>query len=231
MWYYEKEKKHEKKFELCRKAVSKEKVLVCRRCNKGYHPLCTEPVTDSTEKFSWKCQKCRQCRQCGTQKTSQWHIDYTLCDICYQNKNKGNQCPLCNNEQGDQRVVQCDSCSRKLERDRSIIYVCKLCREEVDKIKKECRREVGTGPVFCFSLTPMKTDNVELEEISPVTSMVLSQMHRGQDSKLLSGMTTSKATTPCSMTWLTSEPVQWSRLRMTYSFEYFIMKQYGKVLL
>ena len=45
-----------KKFELCRKAVSKEKVLVCRRCNKGYHPLCTEPVTDSTEKFSWKCQ-------------------------------------------------------------------------------------------------------------------------------------------------------------------------------
>lgn len=222
-----------KSCQFCRKAVSKEKVLVCRRCNKGYHPLCTEPVTDSTEKFSWKCQKCRQCRQCGTQKTSQWHIDYTLCDICYQNKNKGNQCPLCNNQQSDQRVVQCDSCSkwihtvcdnitddiyRKLERDRSIIYVCKLCREEVDKIKKECRRE-------------MKTDNVELEEISPVTSMVLSQMYRGQDSKLLSSMTTSKATTPCSMTWLTSEPVQWSRLRMTYSFEYFIMKQYGKVLL
>lgn len=48
-----------------------------------------------------------------------------------------------------------DDIYRKLERDRSIIYVCKLCREEVDKIKKECRREVGTGPVFYFSLTPV----------------------------------------------------------------------------
>ena len=43
----------------------------------------------------------------------------------------------------------CDSITddiyRKLERDRSIIYVCKLCRDEVEKIKKECRREVSTN--------------------------------------------------------------------------------------
>ena len=94
-----------------------------------------------------------------------------------------------------------------------------------------CSLAITDHALICHALFQMKTDNVELEEISPVTSMVLSQMYRGQDSKLLSGMTTSKATTPCSMTWLTSEPVQWSRLRMTYSFEYFIMKQYGKVLL
>lgn len=222
-----------KSCQFCRHSVSKEKLLICRSCDKGYHPLCTDSVIDSTEKFAWKCQRCRHCRQCGTQKTSRWHIDYTLCDVCYQNKNKTNRCPICNTEQGSQRVVQCDSCSRwihticdnitddiyrKLERDRSIIYVCKLCREEVDKIKKECRRE-------------MKTDPGELEEISPVTSMMLSQMYRGVNNKHLSNLTTSMATTPCSMTWMTSEPVQWSRLRMTYSFEYFIMKQYGKVLL
>ena len=35
-----------------------------------------------------------------------------------------------------------DEIYRQLERDRSIIYVCKICREEVEKIKKECRREV-----------------------------------------------------------------------------------------
>ena len=36
-----------------------------------------------------------------------------------------------------------DEIYRKLERDRSLIYVCKLCRDEVEKIKKECRREVS----------------------------------------------------------------------------------------
>lgn len=35
-----------------------------------------------------------------------------------------------------------DEIYRKLERDRSIIYVCKICRDEVEKIKRECRREV-----------------------------------------------------------------------------------------
>ena len=35
-----------------------------------------------------------------------------------------------------------DEIYRKLERDRSIIYVCKICRDEVENIKKECRREV-----------------------------------------------------------------------------------------
>lgn len=78
----------------------------------------------------------------------------------------------------------------------------------------------------------IKTDPAELEEISPVTAMVLSQeMYKGQNGRHSSVVTTSVATTPLSMSWMTSEPVQWSRLRMTYSFEYFIMKQYGKVLL
>lgn len=57
-------------------------------------------------------QKCRQCRQCKTKQTSQWHIDYSLCDKCYQYKHKTNQCPLCNEEPGNQKVIQCDSCSR-----------------------------------------------------------------------------------------------------------------------
>ncbi|XP_073236304.1 uncharacterized protein [Porites lutea] len=218
----------------CRLPSPKDKLLICRSCDKGYHPLCIAPVVNPTEKLGWKCERCRQCRICRTKKTSRWHIDYTLCDKCYQNKHKTNHCPICNTEQGNHRVVQCDSCSRwihtmcdnitdeiyrKLERDRSIIYVCKICRDEVEKIKRECRREI-------------KADPVELEELSPVTSMILAQeMYKGENTKYNSDVTTSMATTPCSMTWMTSEPVQWSRLRMTYSFEYFIMKQYGKVLL
>lgn len=78
----------------------------------------------------------------------------------------------------------------------------------------------------------MKSDSTELEEVSPVTSMLLAQeMFKGHNTNHVASITTSMATTPCSITWMTSEPVQWSRLRMTYSFEYFIMKQYGKVLL
>lgn len=218
----------------CRNTSSKDKLLICSSCDKGYHPLCTVPVANFKEKLGWKCEKCRQCRQCKTKQTSQWHIDYSLCDKCYQYKHKTNQCPLCNEEPGNQKVIQCDSCSRwihtvcdnitddiyrKLESDTSIIYVCKICRDEVECIKNECRREI-------------KTDPVELEDVSPVTSMVLSQeMYRGQSTQPSSVVTTSMASTPLAMSWMTSEPVQWSRLRMTYSFEYFIMKQYGKVLL
>jgi len=78
----------------------------------------------------------------------------------------------------------------------------------------------------------IKIDPAELEEVSPVTAMVLSQeSYKEQNTRHTSVVTTSMAATPLSMSWMTSEPVQWSRLRMTYSFEYFIMKQYGKVLL
>ena len=83
-----------------------------------------------------------------------------------------------------------------------------------------------------FFFFQIKTDPVELEEVSPVTSMVLSQeMYRGQSTQPSSVVTTSMASTPLAMSWMTSEPVQLSRLRMKYSFEYIIMKQYGKVLL
>lgn len=35
-----------------------------------------------------------------------------------------------------------DDIYRKFESDISIIYVCKICRDEVECIKNECRREV-----------------------------------------------------------------------------------------
>ena len=73
-----------------------------------------------------------------------------------------------------------DDIYRKLERDRSIIYVCKLCREEVDKIKKECRREVM---ISCLIADDLKTDPVEVEEIFSVTFLALFQIYRLLNSK------------------------------------------------
>ena len=88
------------------------------------------------------------------------------------------------------------------------------------------------SPRLLSFILQIKTEPTELEEVSNVTNMVLSShAYTGlayAENSLLGART---ITTPSTVTWLTAEPPQWSRLRMTYSFEYFIMKQYGKVLL
>ena len=77
-----------------------------------------------------------------------------------------------------------------------------------------------------------KTESAELEEVSDVTAMLLSaHPYTGLASVESDFLGTRAATTRATASLQDTEPPQWSRLRMTYSFEYFIMKQYGKVLL
>ena len=45
-------------------------------------------------------QNCRICTDCGSRTpgsgpSSRWHLNYSVCDSCYQQRNKGLCCPLC----------------------------------------------------------------------------------------------------------------------------------------
>ena len=77
----------------------------------------------------------------------------------------------------------------------------------------------------------MKAEPLELEPVSDATSMMLSLSKYKVYPPIENYIKTKKSTTLTTSSFLTTEPHQWSRLRMTYSFEYFIMKQHGKVLL
>ena len=45
-------------------------------------------------------QRCRKCTDCGSRtpgsgQSSRWHSNYSVCDSCYQQRNKGLACPVC----------------------------------------------------------------------------------------------------------------------------------------
>ncbi|XP_026680933.1 histone-lysine N-methyltransferase 2C-like [Diaphorina citri] len=96
------------------------KVMVCETCLKAYHSTCLRPVVTTIPKFGWKCKCCRLCSDCGSRTpgaglSSRWHAHYTVCDSCYQQRNKGLSCPLCHRAYraaAHREMVQCSSCKR-----------------------------------------------------------------------------------------------------------------------
>lgn len=51
----------------------------------------------------------------GSGATSRWHLNYTVCDSCYQQRNKGLSCPLCGRayrQFTDVPMVQCTNCEK-----------------------------------------------------------------------------------------------------------------------
>lgn len=81
--------------------------------------------SDPTKKtnFERRCvgsQCCRVCSDCGSRtpgagQSSRWHAHYTVCDSCYQQRNKGFSCPLCRRAYraaAYREMVQCNKCKR-----------------------------------------------------------------------------------------------------------------------
>ena len=66
-------------------------------------------------------QNCRICSDCGARTpgngpSSRWHLNYSVCDSCYQQRNKGLCCPLCGKAyrhfQNKNMMVPCSSCKK-----------------------------------------------------------------------------------------------------------------------
>lgn len=65
-------------------------------------------------------KNCRICGDCGSRTpgsgpSSRWHLNYSVCDSCYQQRNKGLSCPLCGKAYRhftQKTMLQCKICQK-----------------------------------------------------------------------------------------------------------------------
>lgn len=102
---------------------SLDRAVTCDSCRKCYHMQCVRPALNHLPKHGYKCVLCRFCGDCGSRTpgsgpSSRWHMNYTVCDSCYQQRNKGMSCPLCGKAyraSSSSKMVdftQCSNCKR-----------------------------------------------------------------------------------------------------------------------
>ncbi|KAH9514336.1 hypothetical protein Btru_028794 [Bulinus truncatus] len=136
----------------CRTASDESKMLVCDKCDKGYHTFCLKPAMTTIPKNGWKCKNCRVCTDCesrtpGSGPSSRWHLNYSVCDSCYQQRNKGLCCPLCGKAYRhfhNKTMLPCMQCKKFVHiecdptlnldsvsklKDLPQDYICTVCRE------------------------------------------------------------------------------------------------------
>ncbi|XP_017868663.1 PREDICTED: histone-lysine N-methyltransferase 2C [Drosophila arizonae] len=120
------------KCQICRQQEANDiKFIKCEQCQKIYHATCLRPVISSIPKYGWKCNRCRVCTDCGSRtpgggSSSRWHSHYTICDSCYQQRNKGFSCPICQKAYraaAYKEMVKCSCCHK---------FVHSTCDEEAD---------------------------------------------------------------------------------------------------
>ncbi|XP_046682378.1 histone-lysine N-methyltransferase 2C-like isoform X2 [Homalodisca vitripennis] len=118
------------------------KVMLCETCDKAYHPHCLRPIVATIPKYGWKCKCCRVCSDCGSRtpgagQSSRWHAHYTVCDSCYQQRNKGFSCPLCRRAYraaAYREMVQCNKCKK---------FVHGTCDPDADLVTYQQRKEAS----------------------------------------------------------------------------------------
>lgn len=116
--------------------------LACENCDKLYHSQCLRPVMATIPKFGWKCRCCRICSDCGARTpgagaSSRWHCHFTVCDSCYQQRNKGYSCPICRKAYraaAYREMVKCIVCQK---------FVHSTCDPEADLTAYERRKEIN----------------------------------------------------------------------------------------
>ena len=121
-------------------------------------------------------QNCRVCSDCGSRTpgsglSSRWHNNYSVCDSCYQQRNKGSCCPLCGKayrtfNQQKSNLVTCAYCKKCVHaecdpdmpadiRNMSIqgkdygLYCCPICKDRgPDEVKRQNRQTFADDGYF-----------------------------------------------------------------------------------
>uniref|UniRef100_A0A182SM76 PHD-type domain-containing protein n=1 Tax=Anopheles maculatus TaxID=74869 RepID=A0A182SM76_9DIPT len=144
-----------KKCQICRVPDASEgRSVACELCDKIYHASCLRPIMTSIPKLGWKCRCCRVCSDCGARTpgagaSSRWHSHYTVCDSCYQQRNKGFSCPVCHRAYraaAHREMVKCSVCFK---------FVHSTCDPDADLSVYNARKEAN--PDYEYLCSPCKT--------------------------------------------------------------------------
>ncbi|XP_028966608.1 histone-lysine N-methyltransferase 2D-like [Galendromus occidentalis] len=160
-----------------------DRAVTCDCCRKCYHMQCVKPALNHLPKNGYKCVLCRFCGDCGSRTpgsgpSSRWHMNYTVCDSCYQQRNKGMSCPLCGKAyraSSSSKMVdftQCSTCKRYIHNDcdpqihanegRDIReYTCPACLQP--------RQAVDQDEVSSSALSLANDSSADAPCLSPVT--------------------------------------------------------------
>lgn len=128
--------------------------LTCNVCNKAFHSSCAKPFGLNASKADWKCKTCRVCGDCGARTPgngnfSRWHANFTVCDSCYQLRNKGLACPICMKAYRavmQKEMAQCTLCRK---------HVHKGCDADADVIAIATRHKAD--PTYEYHCTACRT--------------------------------------------------------------------------
>ncbi|KAG5457713.1 MAG: hypothetical protein BJ554DRAFT_2204 [Olpidium bornovanus] len=82
--------------ELCQEAEPECDLLVCDKCERGFHIQCVSPSLESVPKGRYLCEDCAQCTMCGsrapgTTAKAVWKRNYELCSTCYGRERRKRQ--------------------------------------------------------------------------------------------------------------------------------------------
>ncbi|XP_060525404.1 histone-lysine N-methyltransferase 2C-like [Cylas formicarius] len=155
--------------QVCRMTGDESKLMTCEQCDKVYHASCQRPIVTSIPKYGWKCRCCRVCGDCGSRTpgaglSSRWHLHYTVCDSCYQQRNKGCSCPMCHRayrSHAHREMVQCTMCRKfvhgtcdpdadlatyhqRKEANPEYEYVCAICKNLALQSQHQTSRQLTT---------------------------------------------------------------------------------------
>ncbi|XP_061398220.1 histone-lysine N-methyltransferase 2C [Musca vetustissima] len=152
---------------ICRQSDSGENRSVkCEQCQKLYHTNCLRPIISSVPKYGWKCNRCRVCTDCGSRtpgagSSSRWHCHYTICDSCYQQRNKGFSCPICHKAYrapSHKEMVKCNNCNR---------FVHSGCDGEADLSAYHLKKE--SNPDYDYVCPPCKSGKKLMGTVDPIS--------------------------------------------------------------
>lgn len=178
-----------KKCQICRVPDSSEgRTVGCEQCDKIYHASCLRPVMTSIPKYGWKCKCCRVCSDCGSRTpgagaSSRWHAHYTVCDSCYQQRNKGFSCPICHRAYraaAHREMVKCSGCNKFVhstcdpEAELTVYHAKKENNPDYEYLCSPCKATLHTGRFAAMRRTSsidddsMSASMESLEQVDPL---------------------------------------------------------------
>lgn len=119
---------------------------------------------------------CTDCgaRTPGSGPSSRWHANFSVCDSCYQQRNKGLACPLCGRAYrhvAQKLMLQCNQCKK---------YVHGTCDPAADLATYQQKKELY--PDYEYICVPCKASGTGLNTLGG-NPKVLSILRRSDESE------------------------------------------------